>query len=102
MAGAVVGCARHGDGSHNVDPARRNATTAESTTVVRGAADPAGGVGLAGSRARAADVAWRHADARDRPADLAAALSDRVPAADRCLGPDVADRRGGGALRDFR
>ena len=59
----------------------------------------AGGAGLARRRTRPADVARHRADAGDRPADLAAALSDRVPAARRRLGAGAADRRGRGALR---
>ena len=41
----------------HTDPPRRNATIAERAADVRGAADRAGGAGLAGRRARPADVA---------------------------------------------
>ena len=80
----------------DADPPRRNPAAAEGASDVRGAADPAGRAGLARRRARPADVARHRADARDRPADLAAALSHRVPAAGRRLRAGAADRGGRG------
>ena len=55
----------------------------KALSAVRRAAGHAGGAGLAGRRARPADVARHRADPGDRPADLSAALPHRVsPLAD--------------------